>query len=314
MVYHSDARRTGGTLRGGLIAVALLALSLLSAVFFTHTAHASVLPSVDVSLPTGKLLAPVTDTVNKVTDNLGVPVSVNSTPSTMVADVSLPLPTSLGQSSPVQTSVAVPLPGIVPTATSAVSQVVSPATQAAQPAIQAVASATRPTLSDAQTRQSSNTLPAGAARSSTSAASVTDQPGASSKVSTASTTKTDAYAASGQADRSDIPGKAISPLLSGVASFFGTIIPTPADSLVRSLTAPNQSSMPYIISGIVFLLMLGLIMGIIYMNHTRPLTSGDGRVAHMAKSHDLVQLSVLSVAIIGSAIIGICLIFARIGM
>lgn len=312
MVNHSDTRRTGGTLRVGLIAVALLALSLLSAVFFAHTAHALGLPGVDVNLPTGKLLAPVTDTVNQVTDNLGVPVSVNSTPNTLGAQISLPLPTPSGESQPVQASVNVPLPAVVPAATDAVSQVISPVTEAASPILQTVADSTRPAQSISQPQQTGRTpsvpvvdiesVPA--EDSITTTAQSTSAAKAHASIRSASAIKASATGASNTNNESS--------LLPVAAGFFGSVIPSPASSLIKSLTGVDRGSLPYIISGIIFVLMIGLIMGILYLsNHTQLLSSDRGYLAHIAKNHDLVQLSVLTVAIVGSGMIALCLLITR---
>lgn len=77
MVTPIFARQRGTAVRTVLLIVILFFLAATYSLLHSHTAHA--LPSIAVNLPTGKLLTPVTNTVNDVTDTLSLPVTVNST-------------------------------------------------------------------------------------------------------------------------------------------------------------------------------------------------------------------------------------------
>ncbi len=298
MTLPTGARRTDGTVRFGYIIVALLTISLILAVWHAPVAAALSLPSVSVNLPVSDTaLAPITNTLDDVTSKLPVPIALQNTPSTVGADIdtgiSLPLlsdsPSSLAAPLRIATDVSLPsvvpetLNSIVPAVTDTARQV-APLTTTVLPPATPIVTPTNQSSAVSTTQNNINAI--------------------SSQIN-----KTDAI--TGNEEKS-VAATVLDPVLTGVANFFGSTIPSAFQNVIRGFTAKEIDTFPIIVSGIIFIVMMAIIIGITYIMNSRGIISmGNTRLGQLVQSYDLTQISILVVVSIGAGVIAIYLATAQ---
>jgi hypothetical protein len=307
-VIPNDARRIGGTVQVGLVTFGLITVSAVSVVLSPTNANA-LLPEVSVDVPTGKLLSPVTDTVSDVTGALNVPVTVDSTPRNLGADVSLPTPSRQSESAPVQASVDVTLPRVVPAVTDTVSDVVQPEKTIA-PVLQPVRDIIAPqSKSQPQppSNQPNNQQPEYAAANQPQSSTPSIIPASAQMDKVANQYSPASTSKSVNATLGASPSFAS--VVAGAASMFSLSLPETLQNLAQVAAFGGVDTLPFIISSIIFIITILLIAGILYASNRTRLFSTDGRFGRLALRYDLAQLSIITVATVGTGIIAVYMLF-----
>ncbi len=106
------------------------------------------------------------------------------------------------------------------------------------------------------------------------------------------------------------------PVLVNVAYFFRepdkTIIPTAIQNVANGIAGKKVDSLPILISGGIFLIMLIVVVSIIYtMIHSSIISIGRNPMAQSAVYRDLIQLSTLVLAILMVGLIAIYLVLTK---
>ncbi len=101
-------------------------------------------------------------------------------------------------------------------------------------------------------------------------------------------------------------------LLSNVATFIGSVIPSTIGNIANAIISPSVDTIPLLISAGMFVLMLSVITGIVYvLGHNRLFTAGDGRFAQLAQRYDLTQFFVVAVVMVGTVVITMYLVLTH---
>ncbi|MCA9325049.1 hypothetical protein KDA23_03215, partial [Candidatus Saccharibacteria bacterium] len=141
--------RTGGAIQNKAIVGSLLAAFIIFGVSSTSSATVSALNlgSGELNVPLGSVGEPVANLINPVTEVLPVPITVNSTPNKVGADLNAPLLSDSSDSTPTL-SANLTVPDAVPALTEPLSQVTDPLLQpvadTAAPITQPLANTLRP--------------------------------------------------------------------------------------------------------------------------------------------------------------------------
>ena len=91
-----------------------------------------------------------------------------------------------------------------------------------------------------------------------------------------------------------------------------TIIPAALQNIANSVAGKKVNSVPIILSGIIFIIMLITVVSIVYaMIRSSIISVGRNPMAQSAVYRDIIQLSILVLTIIGVSIIAIYLILTR---
>jgi hypothetical protein len=106
------------------------------------------------------------------------------------------------------------------------------------------------------------------------------------------------------------------PVLVNVAYFFRepdkTIIPTAIQNVANGIAGKKVDSLPILISGGIFLIMLIVVVSIIYtMIHSSIISIGRNPMAQSAVYRDLIQLSTLVLAILMVGLVAIYLVLTK---
>lgn len=285
-----NARHIGKNLRVGYVTAAMLISVIIAAAAHSPVAGALGLPDIlRVDLPIGEtalepVISPLTDTTNKI-----LPVDITSTPSTLGAQVTLPV---LGASDqPASVSAGLDIP-IVP-------QVVNAATDAITPLSSSPTGQSRsPSL---RTSPLQNVAPVAPAQDGT------DQTSPQEGISTASTTRESRSAASSTtAKNTPMP---LSPVILGVANFFGSGIPGGVQTLIDVNNDRPVNFTPIIISLIIFVATLAALFGAVYIiDHTTVIHSGNGRLSQFAQAHDVAQIASVAIVSAGAVLVVLFLV------
>lgn len=299
-------RRGGIAVLFSSIFVSVLTATLLSIITSVHSASALSLPSVELGLPLQKTpLAQVTNALNNVTSKLPISVSVQNTPNTVDASVN----TGIGGPTPLQADVNIPLPSVIPALTNITGPVLPAVSSTVAPIVNNVGNA----LPDMSPNRQSSQPPAiaRAPQAPMQQRSPTRPPDPKS-IPISETVALDARRTTpltGNAERSAIVA-ALGPLFTGTAETLANI-PSDIRDLITVMSNRDLGSLPLLISAVTFFVMLIIITGIIYItNRDKLSTFGGARIAQMAQLHDLTQISVLIVVVVGTAIIAACLLLA----
>ena len=106
------------------------------------------------------------------------------------------------------------------------------------------------------------------------------------------------------------------PVLVNVSYFFKeperTLVPSAIQSLANALAGKEVSTLPIILAGAIFLIMLIVVVSIIYsMIRSSIISVGRNPLSQSAIYRDLIQLSALVIGILGVGLIAIYLILTR---
>lgn len=299
-------RRGGIAVLFSSIFVSVLTATLLSIITSVHSASALSLPSVELGLPLQNTpLAQVTNALNNVTSKLPVSVSVQNTPSRVDASVN----TGIGGPTPLQADVNIPLPNVIPALTTITGPVLPAVSSTVAPIVNNVGNALPDMSPNRQSPQSPGVARTPQTRMQQRFPTTQPDPKSIPLTETATLDARRTTPLTGNTETSVVVA-ALGPLFTSTAQ---TLAKAPSDihDLIAVISNRDLGSLPILISAATFFMMLVAITGIIYMTNRNKLsTFGNARLTQMAQLHDITQISVLIVVVVGAAIIAICLILA----
>jgi hypothetical protein len=261
-------------IRSGILAATLLLAAFSYSLLCTSKAEAL---SLDVKLPTGSLLKPVTDLTNPITSQLPVSTTIKSNPDT------------LGLSADLSTN---PQPNAAPTAELNVSLPV--VSEVLNQPVKTVNSLVSPSPNTHSSRPA--TTP-------------------STNTSVGSTTQTPSPTASQKPEDNTAPSnhKNTSPIV-GITSFFSSTMPDALRSIASQLVGKPVKLLPVIISSAILLLTLGGVGAIMYASNRRGILSlgkiGQINLSRYVETHDVAQVASLIVASLGFGVVASFLVLA----
>lgn len=263
------------------------------------TANALDLGSGELNVPLGSVGEPVADLLNPITEVLPVPVTVNSNPNKLGADVDVPLLSDTSDSTPAL-SANLTVPDVVPDLTEPLSQVTDPLLQPVadtvapitQPLANTLRPLTQPDLNLPTTPRSQ--LPVIGPPKPTGTLVVQKGPSIDNK----------SLAVSGPVvstpDRSRF-------LLDSLSNFLTSTLP----GAFSGLLGKNISAIPIAISAILLLLVMTALGTIVYKSrYGGTVVIGRYNLTKLAQAHDLAQLATFGVAVTGLGIVTIILSLA----
>lgn len=300
--------RVGGSIKTKLVAGPAAAVIISLSILPAH-ANALSLGDATLNLPLGKLGEPVAELLNPVTEILPVPVTVNSSPTDVGADITLP---SLGDTPKEEApnlSLNARLPESLSTLTEPLSQLTNPVLEPVkeivapitQPLTNTLGPITRPNLDNwnlrpaATNRQASVTPPP--------VVSSLNQPTGTLTVQQKDSPDSIAVVA-GPADSQ--PPSESPTLFAGITGFFSSTLP----SALSGLMGKNISILPILISALILLATMVAVGTILYTNYFGGrVVIGRYNLTKYAQMHDITQLAAFAVAVSGFGIITILLSF-----
>lgn len=252
--------------RSGITAASFLIATL--AIIITHASPASAL--LDVKLPLGENVSPITDRVNGlVNKSLGLPITVDSADSLRI---------NTANRVDIDTDIPV-VPTVVDAITEPLSEPIEEVTSALQPVTDNTVPATHQALSRVFT-----TTPAQQPQVAVSPSTIPS----TTKITLAKATNPKGSSPAHQPARPE-----------GVALFFGSLFPTTLQDVARSLVGKEVGMLPITISILLLLVTFGSIVGIVYISERGgTVTIGQKTFVLFANGKDNTDLAMFIIVVI----------------